>query len=254
VKNRNWNCTACILSLDELASSHKLAKILIRTEEGTSILDATLFGGAKSKLAGFVLPYYTGTLYLYTNPIKEAHKIVDFNAQKMRFGIRESLPRIWASAFVAEVCIKMHGIDWQLLDAFFDGIAISKECECKTAVLRFIWRLAHSSGLAPHFYGCSNCKKTDVNELYFDHISGEFFCSSCTFNKHASSFLTAEAIQYLYKVQYCPPKVSRSTQLSNGAISLLATFLFRFITSIVASDLYSLSPQNPLYMSVAFLD
>ena len=252
MKNRNWSCKACILSLHELASSHKLAKILIQEEGETSVLEATLFGGAKSKLAGFVLPYYTGTLYLYSNPIKDAHKIMDFNVEKMRFGIRESLTRIWTSAFAGEVCIKMSGIDWQLINAFFDGINIAKDAECKLALLRFIWRLANFSGLAPHFYGCSSCKKTELEELYFDHASGEFFCSSCTFNKGSSSLLIAEALNYLYKVQNYPPKVSRTMQVSNEAISLLATFLFRFITSIVGSDLYSLSPQNPLYRAVQF--
>ena len=252
MKNRNWSCKSCILSLDELVSSHKVAKVLIQEDERTSILEATLFGGAKSKLAGFVLPYYTGTLYLYTNPIKDAHKIVDFNVEKMRFGIRENLPRIWASSFVAEVCIKMGGIEWKLINAFFDGINITEANECKVAVLRFIWRLAHSSGVAPHFYGCSSCKKIDARDFYFDHVCGEFFCSSCTFNKHSSSFLTAEALSYLDKVQNFPPRVSRNMQLSNEDASLLTTFLFRFITSIVGSELYSLSPQNPLYKAVQF--
>lgn len=252
MKNRNWSCKSCILSLDCLASSHKVAKVLIQEDGETSILDATLFGGAKSKLAGFVLPYYTGTIYLYTNPIKDVHKIVDFNAEKMRFGIRESLTRIWASTFATEVCIKMRGIEWQLIDAFFDGINIAEERECKKGVLRFIWRLALISGIAPHFYGCSSCKKVGMNELYFDHILGEFFCSSCIFNKHASSLLTAKALSYLYAVQHSPPKVSRCTELSNEDVSLLATFLFRFITSIAGNELYSLSPQNPLYKAVQF--
>lgn len=252
MKNRNWSCKACILSLNWLASSHKVAKVLIQDDESTSILDAFLFGGAKSKLAGFVLPYYTGILYLYTNPVKDSHKIIDFNVEKMRFGIRESLPRIWAASFAAEVCIKMKGADWQLMNAFFDGINRSDPGECKRGVLRFVWRLAHSAGLAPHFYGCSNCKKFDTSSLYFDHTSGEFFCSSCTFNKHTSSILTVEALDYLYKVQYLPAKVSRCMQLSDEAVSLLSTFLFRFIVSITGSELYSLSPENPLYMATQF--
>jgi len=253
MKNRNWHSKACILSLDELASSHKIATVLIEEEnEEPYILQATLFGGAKSKLAGFIIPYYTGILYLYTNPVKDSHKITDFQVEKMRFAIRESLPRIWAASFAVEVCIKMKGINWELINAFFDGIAMSDATECKRGVLRFIWRLAHTSGLAPHFYGCSNCKKCDASGLYFDHTTGEFFCSSCTFNKHSSSFLTDEAIQYLYKIQYCIPQISRCTVLSDASASHLAIFLFRLITSITGSELYSLAPQNPLYQSVKF--
>ncbi len=250
---RNWQCEALVLQVQELSSAHKVAKVLLNSQDGTSLLNATIFGGAKSRLSSLVFPYYTGIMYIYTNPIKEANKVVDFDVRYMRFGIRESLYRIWAASFATELCIKMSScIEWNLMNAFLDGISISSDEECKIAILRFIWRVALSSGLAPSFEHCAQCKKQLDDVVYFDHALGEFFCETCCEKKISSTPLSKEACDYLYKIAYKAPKEARLTALSSEAFTLLTTFLHRFALDMAGCDLYSLSPKNPVYMTVCF--
>lgn len=251
MENRNWATTALILTLESFSPQHKIAKVLVNSPTHTYILDAIMFGGAKNKIASFFMPHYTGTLWLYTNPIKDAHKVVDFDVTKERSGIRESLARIWAASFATELCIKLKtSIEWKLINAFLDGINISDDNECDTAVLRFIWRLSVSSGFATPILECSYCKKKGWEKgMYFDHSIGEFFCSECCQNKNSSSYLCKEALEYLYKIAYKSPKDARCTKLSSKVSSSLRVFLFRFAEDMCSSNLYSLSSKNPIYIA-----
>lgn len=241
-ENRNWQTTALILSLDELASSHKIATFLIPESSSCYILKATLFGGAKNRLSGSILPYYTGNLWLYTNPIQSSNKVTDFDATHPRYNIRSSLTHIWVSSFVSELCIKLKGcIDWKLVNAFLDGINISEAQECKVAILRFIWRVASSSGVAPSISLFENHKEG----IYFDHTLGQFVHKS---SSH-TSYLSIEALEYLYKISYCKPKEAREAKLSCEAYFLLKNFLFHFISDIIGEEMQSLSVKNPIYMA-----
>ncbi|MGP1438499.1 MAG: hypothetical protein ACTTKH_05445 [Treponema sp.] len=241
--NRNWKTKALILSLDEMPSSHKVATCLVPEESSCYILKATLFGGAKNSLRGNVIPHYTGNLWLYTNPVNSSNKIVDFEATHSRYNIRNSLVRIWLSSFTSELCIKLKGcIDWKLVNAFLDGINISSETECKsTAILRFIWRVASSSGLAPSLSFFEHYK----DGTYFDHMTGQFIRES----SQQTSYLSTEALEYLYKVSYCEPKEAREHKLSSEAYFLLKNFLFHFVCDIVGEEMQSLSPKNAIYIA-----
>ena len=242
--NRNWQTIALILSLDELPSSHKITTFLAPENTSCCVLKATLFGGAKNRLKGAVIPYYTGNLWLYTNPTNSSNKIIDFEATHCRYNIRNSLVRIWLSSFVSELCIKLKGcIDWSLVNAFLDGINVSDEEESKTAILRFIWRVASYSGLAPSLSFFENCQ----GGAYFDHSSGQFIRE--TSNLTQTSYLSNEALEYLYKVSYCKPKEARNMELSIEAYFLLKDFLFRFICDIVGEEMQSLSSKNAIYMA-----
>lgn len=241
-QNRNWQTIAVVLSLDELPSSHKIATFLIYEDSSCCILKATLFGGAKSHLRGAILPYYTGNLWLYTNPTNSSNKVVDFEVTHPRYNIRNSLTHIWASSFVSELCVKLKGcIDWKLVNAFLDGINSSDNNECKLAILRFIWRVAISSGVAPSLSFFENYKEGS----YFDHVLGHFVHES---SPH-TNYLSNEALEYLYKISYLKPKESRETKLSSEAYFLLKNFLFHFISDIVGEEMQSLSHKNPIYMT-----
>lgn len=243
-ENRNWQTLALILSLDELPSSHKVATFLIPQNSSCYILRATLFGGAKSHLRGSIVPFYTGNLWVYTNPTNSSNKVVDFEVIHSRYNIRNSLTHLWASSFVSELCIKLKGcIDWKLVNAFLDGINTSDDKECKVAILRFIWRVALSSGVAPSLAFFENCK----DGIYFDHSSGQFASEASHLKQ--TSYLSAEALEYLYKVSYFKPKESRNMVLSSEAYFLLKNFLFHFVCDIVQEEMQSLSHKNPIYMA-----
>lgn len=243
-ENRNWQTKALVLSLDELASSHKVATFLIPENSSCLILKATLFGGAKNRLAGSIIPYNTGNLWVYTNPTNSSNKIVDFETTHSRYSLRNSLTHIWTSSFVSELCIKLKGcIDWLLVNAFLDGINASSDKECKVAILRFIWRVASYSGVAPSLSFFENNK----NAFYFDHARGQFISEESKLNR--VSYLSPEALEYLYKTSYCNPKKARETKLSNEAYFLLKNFLFHFICDIVGEEMQSFSSKNSIYIA-----
>lgn len=248
MNSRNWQVPALVLELKDMPSSHKLVTFLVNKDGEASLLKATLFGGAKSKLSSYVLPFYTGTLWLYANPVKDANKIVDFSPIKVRPSIRASLSRIWAASFASEFAMKLKGcISWVLINAFLDGINASSDDECHLGLLRFIWRVASSSGLAPSLEFCDSCQNKIEGETCFDHSLNVFLCNNCCVNKKGSSYLSIEAKNYLTSILNAEPKKVRKMEVSENCVCSLTKFLFRFAIDMAGSSLYSLSPNNPIY-------
>lgn len=248
MNSRNYQVQALILDISDIPSSHKLVTFLIYNDGQASLLKATLFGGAKSKLSSYILQFYTGTLWIYTNPVKDANKIVDFSPIKLRSSIRNSLSRIWAASFASELAIKLKGcISWSLVNAFLDGINASDDVQCHLGILRFIWRVAYTSGLAPTIDVCDSCHKKLISDVYFDHSLNAFLCSNCCVNTKNSSHLSKDAQNYLMAILNEEPKNVRKISLSENSISCLTTFLFRFVTNIAGDSFYSFSSKNPIY-------
>jgi len=153
--NRSWSTEALVLSLSSFGEGHREAHLLTR-ENG--LVRAAVFGGAKSKLRALVSPYQSGTVWLYTDPVKKSTRITDFDVVSWRPGIRENLIRSWCAAFCSEVITRSHGIaDWRLVNAYLDGIAVSDEDECRRGTLRFVWRILESAGLCPDLTLCTRC-------------------------------------------------------------------------------------------------
>lgn len=122
------------------------------------IVPATLFGGARSKLRGMVSTYQSGQVWLYSNPIKNSNKITDFSVSAYRMELRESLARSWCAAVCSEITIKTCGtVNWQLVNAFLDGLCVSDDEGCERGLLRFLWRLLQTAGVAPDIFHCGTC-------------------------------------------------------------------------------------------------
>lgn len=117
---RSWSSEALILSVKDFGEGHRNAVLLLPGEEHCSrILEAAVFGGPKSKMRGLVVPYQSGTVWLYSNPIKNSNKITDFKVTEYRIGLRDNLTRLWCAAFASELAVKLKGnIDWEILNFF----------------------------------------------------------------------------------------------------------------------------------------
>ncbi|UTY30199.1 DNA repair protein RecO [Treponema putidum] len=260
--NRSWSSEALVLSLKTFGEGHRNALLLLPdTEHSCKLIDAALFGGPKSKLRSMVIPYHTGEVWIYSNPIKNSNKISDFKVSDYRIGLSDNLTRIWCAAFAAELAVKLKGnIDWQIINSFLTGIAISSESECRTALLRFLWRVISLSGLAPDMEHCCRCgirisskmAETDcLNKNISDSSYAEknsFFvphedscvCSSCLY-KHESAFpLSRESLLYLFAVQNLIPKISRELNLSDQGYAELKDFLFYLIRAAAGSNFKTL--------------
>ena len=92
-----------MLSVSSFSSDHRNVSLLVPQEHGCTIVPATLFGGARSKLRGMVSTYQSGQVWLYSNPIKNSNKITDFSVSAYRMELRESLARSWCAAVCSEI-------------------------------------------------------------------------------------------------------------------------------------------------------
>ena len=158
MSNRSWNTEALVLSVSSFSGDHRNVSLLVPQEHGCTIIPATLFGGARSKLRGMVSAYQSGRVWLYSNPIKNSHKITDFSVSAYRMELRESLVRSWCAAVCSEITIKTCGtVNWQLVNAFLDGLCVSDDAGCERGLLRFLWRLLQTAGVAPDIFHCGAC-------------------------------------------------------------------------------------------------
>lgn len=262
MENRTWSSEATILSVKDFGESNRNAILLLpETEHSSNLLDATVFGGAKSKLRGLITPYQTGTIWLYSNPIKNSHKISDFKASNYRIGLRDNLTRLWCAAFAAEFAIKVKGnIEWKLLNFFLDGISISSQEECRSAILRFLWRVIISSGLAPDTEHCIRCgynsQHLNVSDTNVQNTQKNFFyipyedacvCKNCIQQNDPNLILSQESLSYLFAVKNLEPKISRNMQLSKKAYSELKQFLFLLAQSAAGSNFKTLESGSFLF-------
>ena len=158
MSNRSWNTEALVLSVSSFSSDHRNVSLLVPQEHGCTIVPATLFGGARSKLRGMVSTYQSGQVWLYSNQIKNSNKITDFSVSAYRMELRESLARSWCAAVCSEITIKTCGtVNWQLVNAFLDGLCVSDDEGCERGLLRFLWRLLQTAGVAPDIFHCGTC-------------------------------------------------------------------------------------------------
>ncbi len=242
--NRSWSTQALVLSLSSFGEGHREALLL--TEEN-GLLRAAVFGGAKSKLRAMVSPYQSGTIWLYSDPIKKSNKITDFDVLSYRQGIRENIVRTWSAALCTEIVTRSHGIaPWRLVNAFLDGISISGEDECRRGVLRFLWRLLLSAGINPDISFCTRCaspsgsEKDENRVLYYSPHEDACLCASCSRVEERRFPLSVEARNYLTAIENESPSEVRSLQLLETDYADLRQFLYFLITRMIDGPLKTL--------------
>ena len=143
------------MSLSAFGEANREAAVL--TEE-RGLVRAAVFGGPKSRLRAAASPYHFGRMWFYTDPVKKTTKVTDFDVQKWREGIRESLVKTWCAALCAEVVLRSQGItDWRLVNGFLDGINLSADNACEPALIRFLWRVIAAAGLRVDVEACARC-------------------------------------------------------------------------------------------------
>ncbi|HPO01790.1 MAG: DNA repair protein RecO [Spirochaetales bacterium] len=234
MSDRTWSSRALVLSLSTFGEGHRDAKLLT---EDRGIVQAAVFGGAKSKLKGLVNPWHTGTVWIYSDPVKNHHKITDFDVSEWRQGIRESLARTFAASVCTEIVTRSHGVaDWTIVNAFLDGIAVSSDDECRRALNRFLWRILHSAGIAPDLSCCSRCGRGMSGEngestvSYYSPHEEAVLCADCARPEERSVPLSIEARSWLLAVERLPPSRSRAWKCEPREETEIRRFL-RFLVS-----------------------
>ncbi|HKL86549.1 MAG TPA: DNA repair protein RecO [Treponemataceae bacterium] len=244
MSNRSWTAKALVLSLSEFGEGHRNAWLL--TEE-KGIVQAAVFGGSKSKLKGLVSPWHTGTMWIYSDPVKNNHKITDFDVLFWRQGIRENLVRSLCASVCTELVTRSHGVaDWVLVNAFLDGISVSGEEECRRALLRFLWRILLSAGINPDIEECTQCGRPvhgtiGINAvLYYSPHNDACICHSCVRYTEMQFPLSFESREYLSAIATERPATVRAINVSEKTTVELRQFLFFLVKKMVGYSLKSL--------------
>jgi DNA repair protein RecO (recombination protein O) len=157
----------------------------LSVEEG--LLQATVFGGPKSKLRAHAAPYHQGTLWIYRDPVRDSRKLTDFDVLSWRPGLRERYERSAAAAAMAETILACHGGggNWEaavnLVSASMDALENADEGCCKRILIRFLWNWGDILGLRPDLNHCGACacEPPENGLLWYDGFEGSLLCSSC---------------------------------------------------------------------------
>lgn len=242
---RNESYPAVVLKISKSGEGHAMVHFLVDDGGSSKLIPAFFYGLRKSKKNYGLTQFQSGTLWVYYNPVTKTYKVIDFHTTAVRAGLSESLIRLWCAGLASELTLKIHGtISFVLVDAFFDGIAVSSDEACRLAVLRFLWRVLVSSGVAPSLECCSSCEKkfTDASEtLYVHSQNGDVLCDECA-GKPGSDFfpLSGESRNFLTSVITEPPGISRKKMLSPPSERELRDFLFFSIQQLAGGKLKTL--------------
>lgn len=236
MSNRSWSTQALVLSLSSFGEGHREALLLT---EDSGLVRAAVFGGAKSKLRALVSPYQSGTVWLYTDPIKKSSKITDFDVVSYRQGIRENLVRTWCAALCSEIVTRSHGIaPWRLVNAFLDGISISDENECRRGLLRFLWRILLAAGINPDISECARCgENAESGILYYSPYEEACVCGSCARSEEHRFPLAVASTAYLTAIGEDSPSQVRQIPLGENDYADIRQFLFFLVSRMIDGPL-----------------
>ncbi len=234
---RSWSSPAIVLSLSAFGEANREAAVL--TEE-RGLVRAAVFGGPKSRLRAAASPYHSGRMWFYTDPVKKTTKVSDFDVEKWREGIRESLIKTWSAALCAEVVLRSQGIsDWRLVNGFLDGINLCNEDACEPALIRFLWRIIVASGLRVDIEACARCGKAagSADIIWYIPVEDGCACEECAAQAEKVFELSAESRFYLLAAESANMKASRLLPLSAASLSALRDFLLLLTEKMIGGKL-----------------
>lgn len=225
---------------------------LLGPERG--IFEAMLYGGRKSKLRSLVSPWHSGTIWLYHDKTRNSTKISDFDPSAFRTGLRENIYKNMAATLATELVIKTHGADeaqacWTLLCGLLDGMELSDESNCRSGLLRFLWRYLGILGVQADCHQCVHCGEplaepaAATMQVHYSLLEGGFLCPSCRHQdgmQPTEGFLLGtEAIRYLQATQD-DMALARRTSLSAEAYYQLRHLLFYLAGAATSGQLKTL--------------
>ncbi|NBC28617.1 MAG: DNA repair protein RecO [Spirochaetes bacterium] len=162
--NRNDVFRAVILTNRRIGEIHRLVTMLA---EERGLVRAMAHGAysKRGKLKGTTTPFTYGTCYLYTNPVKEQHKITDFDVVDDFAAVKEHIERFYTASLWAETILKSYGAGDEygqgtgevltLLVTALEALASVPDDRVTLVSLQFLWRYVALNGVQPSLAECS---------------------------------------------------------------------------------------------------
>lgn len=185
--DRNQSIDALILSSKDLPSGHRVITLL---GAETGVVDAFVFGGAKSSMRSSASPFIFANIKIYHDPVKQFIKVTDLSILESFFGIRDEYEKIMGASLISELVIKTAGCGGeyaQVLELTLRALrSIEIARESKAIVLAYLWHVLRIMGLGPDMDHCSHCglplapKNSEEHGGFFmSDVQEGFQCSAC---------------------------------------------------------------------------
>ncbi|MDR1900803.1 MAG: recombination protein O N-terminal domain-containing protein [Treponema sp.] len=158
--NRNFIYSALVLRAKNSGESNRNVWFLT-AEEG--IIQATVYGGPKSKLRAYISPFNQGRLYIYFDQGRSSRKVTDFDVRFWHPGLRELYERSSAASAVAGTVLASHGGGGNWESAFtmigntLNALDLAESSACIRILLHFLWNWTDILGLRPGISRCDSC-------------------------------------------------------------------------------------------------
>ncbi|MCE1196053.1 DNA repair protein RecO [bacterium] len=179
--NRNQSFAALILRAKDSPSGDRIVTLL-SAEEG--IVDAFVFGGARSSLRSAASPFVYATAFLYVDPVKHYRKLSDLAILETFSGLRETYPRLWSASVIAELVIRTSGCGGEyaeVLDLSLRALKLLSDADERLAeltLLSYLWKSLGVMGLQPDPGTCSSCGRP-LSGMRFSAAHEGFVCDAC---------------------------------------------------------------------------
>ena len=181
--DRNQSFPALILRAKDSPAGDRIVSLL-SSEEG--IVDAFVFGGARSSLRSAASPFVYATAFVYADPVKHYRKLSDLAILETFPGLRETYPRLWSASVIAELVLRTSGCGGEyaeILDLSLGALRLLSEADERLAelvLLSYLWKSLGIMGLQPDPGACASCgKPLSQSGMRYSASHEGFVCGAC---------------------------------------------------------------------------
>jgi len=191
MSDRNQSYDALFLRSRDSPAGDRIVSMLT-AEEG--ILDAFIFGGARSSLRSSASPFVFGRALIYADPVKHFRKLSDLTILESFSRLRESYAKLWSASVIAELIVKTSGCGGEygeVLELSLQALRVldgGAEEIADMTLLAYLWKTIGIMGLQPDLDRCSLCGKglapsdgegSALSGMQYSAAQEGFVCDAC---------------------------------------------------------------------------
>ena len=189
--DRHQSYDALFLRSRDSPAGDRIVSVLT-AEDG--ILDAFVFGGARSSLRASASPFVFAKTFIYSDPVKHYSKLEDMTILESFSGLRESYAKLWSASVITELIVRTSGCGGEyekVLDYALQTLRLldrGKDESTDIILLAFLWKILEVMGLQPDLDRCVHCGKelgpgqgegAAESGLFYSARHEGFVCSGC---------------------------------------------------------------------------
>jgi DNA repair protein RecO (recombination protein O) len=220
------------LRVENVAESNRLVTFLSR-EAG--LVQATHYGGAKSKMRASVSQFNSGTIYLYHDPVRNSNRISDFDISHWRSGFRTLYERSTAGQAIAETVLYSRGSggNWDraftIVENILDTLDTADADLSRPIFVYFLWHWIECLGVQFPLSNCAGCGKAfaQSDDTFYTQAADGLYCEECA--AKAGFLVTPGSRKWLSGIMHLDAsRLSKYTSSTGGYENS-----FRLCTSIL---------------------